>query len=94
KAPAADTNPHSGELAMTGPVYVQSTHAHSAFSAKSVHWLANSQELVASGDIRFYRGVSRLTGSQLEADSQLRRVRISGPVRADVALPVPQSMDR
>lgn len=88
RAPSADLDSRTGLLAMKGPVEVRARRDNAAFSADSVDWHATTQRLLAVGHVVFCRGGSRLEGAELSADSQLKRVRISGPVRARMALPL------
>ncbi len=87
RAPAADLDSRAGTLVMRGPVHVRALRENTDFSADSVTWKANSQHLFAAGHVVFDRGISRLSGQRLEADSQLKRVDILGSVRAKVSLP-------
>ena len=87
RAPSADLDARGGTLLMRGPVHVRALRDHTDFSADSVTWKASSQHLSATGHVVFDRGISRLAGQRLEADSQLKRVEILGSVRATVSLP-------
>lgn len=86
RSPRAALETGSRNLVLQGGIQVVSSDADTRLSAQEVQWVAASESLHASGDVRFQRGPSALAGPQLWADRSLRRVKMGSLIQARVQM--------